>query len=557
MIVIQGSYDFTLVGFSILAAIIAAYVSIDLIDMYLSAQGSAERRKWRIFSATTLGLGIWIMHFMGMFAFKLPMAVHYDGLITIVSLLVSIVACNIGIRYIRGSYKKIGLFGGLFMGAGIASMHYLGMFGMHVSAGHSYDPLLVALSVLVAIVVSSAGLLLIKNLHDSKRIDSIPLKLMAAIVLGLAVSLMHYLGMTAMTFYESAGHSHAIEHSLFVIDNNVLMAELFFGGMILLMFSFYTVSSEQSALKKLHKERLLLKSSEKKLSTLLDNIADAVVVIDIRGEIDLFNRSAEVMFGYSKKEMMGKNISVLMTGMDSSHHDDYMHHYIKTGESKIIDVGTRQLTALNKQGHEILIGLSVNEVETEEGLQFIGVMRDMTEHRRELDKLTERADYDSLTGLVNRHKLFVQLEHAIAVARRNETKVCFMFIDLDGFKAVNDNCGHDAGDELLRQVAVNLREETRESDIVARFGGDEFCVLLEGVKGCEGMSRLADKIIASFQSPFQAAGNAVDVTASIGIAFYPDDSEDDGELIKHADSAMYEAKNAGKNQYKFFKKCCD
>lgn len=560
MTVIAGSYDLTLVGFSIAAAVIAAYVSIDLLDMYLSAHDRTDRRKWHVFSAISLGLGTWIMHFLGMFAYQMSVEVHYDGLITLGSLFVAIVACYIGIGYIRGSRKQISIQGAIFMGSGIASMHYLGMYAMHMPAEHSYNQFLVTLSVVVAIAVSAAGLLIIKNLHDTRRIDSIPLKLMAAAVVGSAISSMHYLGMAAME--HTRGHEHHQEHSdqysWFVIDSEFMMAEVAIAGMILLMFSFYTVSSERSVLKKLKKERQLLSNSENRLSTLLDNIADAVVVIDMRGKISLFNHSAEEMFGYSKDEMIDKNVSILMNGKDRSRHDDYMHHYMRTGESKIIDIGTRQLTALTKDGNEILIGLSINEVESEEGPQFIGVMRDMTAHRRELDKLTQRADYDSLTGLLNRHALFKRLEAAVAKAKRDESQACFMFIDLDGFKAVNDNHGHDAGDELLRQVAVLLREKTRESDIVCRFGGDEFCILFEGIKGCDGMKKLSEKIVSAFQTPFQILDNRAEVTASIGVAFYPDDSEDDGDLLKHSDSAMYDAKHAGKNQYKFYdNQCCN
>ena len=557
MEVIQGTYDLTLVFLSILAAIFAAFISIDLIDMYLCAGNSAERRKWRMFAATSLGLGIWSMHFIGMFAYKLPVAVHYDGLITLASLLLAIVACLVGVRYIRKSTKHI-IFAGMFMGGGISGMHYLGMLAMHMPADHVYDPVLVIASILAAMVVSGAGLLIIRYICSNELTGSILLKLSAATVLGLAISGMHYLGMAAMTHFEGHAHDHNKDDFLFIIDSYFLMGELVAAGMILILFSFYTACSERSLLNKLHHEKELLKSSEDRLSTLLENIADAVTVINERGIIELFNQSAEQMFGYTRDEILGENISILMAGRDRQQHDDYMHHYMKTGDSKIIDVGTRQLTAINKQGNEILIGLSINKVETEHGLQFIGVMRDMTEHRRELDKLTERADYDSLTGLVNRHKLFMHLEHATALAKRNKTQICFMFIDLDGFKAVNDKYGHDAGDELLRQVAVLLREKTRESDIVSRFGGDEFCILFEGIKGCDGMKNLAKKLISGFQMPFQISGHAVEVTASIGVAFYPDDSDDDGDLIKHADKAMYDAKNAGKNQFKFYEnQCCN
>lgn len=558
MEMVEGTYDLSLVGLSILAAILAAFISIDLIDMYLNAESRSERRKWRIFSAISLGLGIWIMHFIGMFAYKVPMTIHYDGVITIVSLLIAIIACLVGVKYVRKSTRHILTYGAVFMGGGIASMHYLGIYAMHMSASHIYDPVLVVASILVGIVVSGSGLLIIRHLCRNGLTGSIPLKLSAACVLGVAISGMHYLGMAAMTHVMTDQQSHSTEDYLFIINSDFLMAELVIGGMVLLLFSFYTVASERCLLNALTNEKRLLKSSENRLSTLLENIADAVAVINERGTIELFNKSAEQMFSYERDEVLGKNISILMAGIDHEHHDEYIQNYMETGASRIMDVGTRQLTAVNKQGNEILIGLSINKVSTENGLQFIGVMRDMTEHRRELDKLTERADHDSLTGLANRHKLFIQLEHAIALAKRNSTSVCLMFLDLDGFKAVNDEHGHDAGDELLRQVAVLLREKTRESDIISRFGGDEFCLLFEGISGCDGMRKLAEKIVACFQSPFHVSDNAVEITASIGVAFYPDDSDDDGDLIKHADHAMYEAKKAGKNQYKFYEnQCCE
>ncbi|MDH5711981.1 MAG: diguanylate cyclase, partial [Gammaproteobacteria bacterium] len=395
-------------------------------------------------------------------------------------------------------------------------------------------------------------------LYQTRRMHSILLKSGAATILGMAVSLMHYVGMAAMQHVNSHAHMHmGAYREWFVIDSNFLMSELVAGGMILLMFSFYTVSFERASFKKLEKERHLLENSEKKMSTLLESIADAVITIDDRGRIMTFNFAAEQMFGYQRDEVIGKNVSILMTSRDSAYHDGYMEHYMKTGVSGIIDVGTRQLSAVTKHGSEILIGLSINEVQTEEGRQFVGVIRDMTEHKRELDKLTERADYDALTGLVNRHKLFAQLEHGVALAKRNGTKVCFMFIDLDGFKKVNDELGHDAGDELLKQVAVLFRDKTRESDVIARFGGDEFCIFCEGIKGCEGMLKLAGKLVTAFKSPFHLEKGTVKVTASIGLAFYPDDAENEGDLIKYADIAMYESKKLGKNQYSVYKnQCC-
>lgn len=167
------------------------------------------------------------------------------------------------------------------------------------------------------------------------------------------------------------------------------------------------------------------------------------------------------------------------------------------------------------------------------------------------ERMTQLAHQDPLTGLPNRLSFLLRAEQGVALVRRQKGRLALMFIDLDGFKPVNDALGHEAGDALLREVAGRLAEGFREADLVARFGGDEFVILLNEVGDQKTCAGLADKLLARLAEPFRLAGREVAIGASIGIAFMPDDAEDIRTLIAQADAAMYEAKRAGRNCWRF------
>lgn len=161
------------------------------------------------------------------------------------------------------------------------------------------------------------------------------------------------------------------------------------------------------------------------------------------------------------------------------------------------------------------------------------------------------AHRDPLTGLANRLSFQLQAEPSVALARRQNNRLALMFIDLDGFKQVNDENGHEAGDVLLQHVAQRLGEAFRQADMVARFGGDEFVVLLTDVRDREKCAALANKLIARLSEPYRIGERTFVIGASIGIAFFPDDAEDIESLIAQADAAMYDAKRAGRNCCRF------
>jgi two-component system cell cycle response regulator len=157
--------------------------------------------------------------------------------------------------------------------------------------------------------------------------------------------------------------------------------------------------------------------------------------------------------------------------------------------------------------------------------------------------------HDALTGLPNRRLLMDRLSSAISHARRNKRAMAVMYLDLDGFKLINDNLGHDAGDKLLGLVAVRLVALVRQEDTVARLGGDEFMIVLWDINHAEDVARLASKAIQAVSQPYAIQGREVRITASIGVGIYPSHGEDVQALMKNADLALYEAKRTGKNDY--------
>ncbi len=185
-------------------------------------------------------------------------------------------------------------------------------------------------------------------------------------------------------------------------------------------------------------------------------------------------------------------------------------------------------------------------------LGYRGVGRDITEIALARERISSLAYSDALTGLANRTSLGPSLEQAVQRMRRRNGRLALVFVDLDGFKQINDALGHDAGDALLVEVGARLRRHLRSGDVVARLGGDEFLVVLEDVNDLAPVEAVAKKLLGEIKRPYQLAGRAAAVTASIGISVFPDDAVDGSALMKHADTAMYAAKQKGKDTYSFY-----
>ncbi|WP_207259774.1 diguanylate cyclase [Desulfovibrio sp. Huiquan2017] len=206
-----------------------------------------------------------------------------------------------------------------------------------------------------------------------------------------------------------------------------------------------------------------------------------------------------------------------------------------------------------RNGEVVWCSESSRVIRNDLGDEFIeGVLEDITERKNVELELKKLATRDSLTGIANRHRFFDRLEHALAVAKRYETKVAVLFVDLDNFKQVNDTYGHQTGDDLLCQVAERLQQRTRESDTLARLGGDEFGILLSGITDQQGTLSFTRNLLDMVRQPYEVGGRALNIGATVGISFYPDDGKDTVTLISRADAAMYGAKKKGRADYGTF-----
>ncbi len=194
-------------------------------------------------------------------------------------------------------------------------------------------------------------------------------------------------------------------------------------------------------------------------------------------------------------------------------------------------------------------GMVVNRDDNNKAIRMIGTHADITERKLMEEKIRQLAHYDSLTGLPNRSLFHDRLQQAIRHAKRDTLNVAVMFIDLDGFKPINDQHGHDIGDQVLIEVAQRLTGTIRTSDTVARLGGDEFVILLANVEHESAATVVADKILQALQQPFVLADKQLSLSASIGIAMYPEHADDDKLLLIRADIAMYYVKKRGKHDY--------
>jgi diguanylate cyclase (GGDEF)-like protein/PAS domain S-box-containing protein len=295
-----------------------------------------------------------------------------------------------------------------------------------------------------------------------------------------------------------------------------------------------------------------LRDSEARLRAILTNAADGVVTIDERGIVESFNPAAERIFSYAAGDVIGRNVKMLMPEPYQSEHDAYVQRYVDGGRGRIIGIGPREVVGRRRDGTTFPIDLAISEMRLDERHLFIGIVRDITERKHAAERLDYLAHYDALTGLPNRALLNDRLRQTTIAAGRHERVVTVMFLDLDRFKTINDTLGHDVGDLVLRTVADRLTACVREGDTVARLGGDEYAIILADMAQSRDAMGIAQKILDRVREPISLAGHELVISASIGITLYPADDARIEHLLKNADTAMYRAKEQGRNTYQFY-----
>ena len=425
-----SDHNLWVVAASFLIAMLASYVTLDLARRVRTAQRRVGLAWWAA-GSLVMGTGIWSMHFLGMQAFELPISIGFSSGLTLLSWLAVVGAAAVALGL--ASREQFGpmqlVLGALVMGTGISGMHYIGMAAMDMAPGIVWDPFMVALSVLIAVLASAAALLIFKLLRQVNPSQRFGYQMAASTVMAVALCGMHYTGMAAARFAVGSVCLSAGELGGPGLTVLVIMAV----GMLL-------------------------------ISTLFTSILDARL-----------QSTAERL-------------------------------------TESLQESNARLKAAN-------------------------------------DELQHRAFSDPLTGLPNRLLFEDRLRQGLLRLDRNNhdgvvDRLAVLFIDLDGFKPINDSFGHAAGDVILRCAADRLRLEARDGDTVARVGGDEFLLLLENVSDEEACIAVARRALTALSQPFELSDKQVQIACSIGIAIHPGHGER-SKLVANADAAMYAAKRAG------------
>lgn len=657
-----GSYDPALVLLSILIAVFAAYVALGVATRIHLSTTAGETWLWTGVGAFTLGGGVWAMHFIGMLALTLPCTVSYDQSITLLSMVPSILASGLALRIIDRS--SLGwpmlLGGGTLLGIGIGAMHYTGMAAYRLNGLVRYDPELFWISIVVAVGLAILAIWVRTGLPRHTRLSPRLIEMASALVMGAAVSGMHYTAMAAAYFisdgrpdlpdsgltptflalaisiaaallialvlaatlaYRQRDLARRVQASeqrvrrilettqegFIMTDADGLLAEVnpAFARMLQTdaaslvgrsLLDFTRGRNQEQLVDELRRRLRGVQSSYeieltrpdgtdlpckisatptfdeqgqvngafalisdlssrrqheaymRQVLAMFENTAEGVVLTDIHGAIISVNPAFTKITGYSEAEALGANPKLLQSGR----HDIAFYRQM-WGEVLATGHWQGEIWNRRKSGEIYPEWLTISAVLHEDGkLQnYVGVFSDISHIKRSEAELERLAHYDPLTSLPNRALLGAHLGHALDRAKRHGERLAVMVLDLDGFKTVNDSLGHPAGDLLLQMIASRLGAVLREEDTVARLGGDEFAIVIESLGQEANPALIAEKVIEAVAAPLDLQGHSAMVTASLGIALFPDDGGDATALLKAADTAMYASKQAGRNTLRF------
>ncbi|HEY1722820.1 MAG TPA: EAL domain-containing protein [Magnetospirillaceae bacterium] len=287
----------------------------------------------------------------------------------------------------------------------------------------------------------------------------------------------------------------------------------------------------------------------RRAAAVFDATTEGIMVLGLDWRIEAVNRAFMTITGFAERDVLGHRPNFLTTKKADPNLSDIVAAAVR--DAGRWDADTR---GHRKSGEAYSERLTVTGVRDDTGAitGYVAVTADVTQRRQDEERIRYQANFDSLTGLPNRSLFMDRLSLAVTTADRNKNRVALMFIDLDGFKLVNDTLGHDAGDSLLREAAKRLTATVRAGDTVARLGGDEFTVVMPNLPEAHPAPVVAQRIITALEEPFRFKNQEALVSASIGITVFPDDGHDVHTLLRNADAAMYQAKESGKANYRFY-----
>jgi two-component system, sensor histidine kinase and response regulator len=399
-----GHYNYFLVAVSVSIAMLSAYATLDLSERVTCAQGNA-RLLWLSCGAIAMGTGIWSMHYIGMLAFKLPVTVMYDWPTVLLSLVAAICASACGLYCV--SRKKMGTFvtiaGGTFMGSGIAAMHYVGMEAMRLPAMCSYSPVLVAVSVVLAIVIAFVALWRVFALRSVAHWNHS--RVINAFILGAAIPVMHYVGMAAAHFTPAALPPSALDHAINISDLGVASVTLITVLMLGLVFITSIVDRNFS------RQTLALEGSEQRYRLIVESTFDAFFALDESGRITDWSKQAESMFGWKRDQAIGKSVGEIFPSARNGEGTEHnLRVLLATKAGRLQE--RIELTARHRDGHEFPAEAAISSIQVEKNTLFTAFVHDVTKRKKE-EQEKEEAKAAAEEGSRVKSEFLANMSHEI------------------------------------------------------------------------------------------------------------------------------------------------
>jgi len=498
---------------------------------------------WLLASGFSIGAGIWRTHFIGMLGYDPGVVLGYEPRTTLLSLIVAIAAATVAFLFARAMPSRwAGAGAGLALGIGIACMHFLGIAGVRLPGHFTWDPALAATAIAAGCGLAAAGMAIHVGRAGARA------RLAAATVLTLAIAVLHFLAMAAARVVPDP----ALAVPQLGLARGVLAAGI--AGMMAVILAFAALTLMLDHLRRINvalaRQGRMLREKTLLLDATLDSMDQGLIMVDAGGVVRVCNERALALLDLPRAMMQARPSYRAVLRHEASRRerrrpDRSIRTWIERGEAG--------QTQVHERARPNGLVLEVRTVPLADG-GFVRTFTDITKRKAAEAEVARLARHDVLTGLPNRALFHETLERSLADIVQRGGACAVLYLDLDGFKSVNDSLGHQAGDELLRRVAAGLRGIAGDG-AVARLGGDEFAVLSAG--GAAEAGALAERLIALFDSPFSVGGHRVGVGLSVGIALAPEHGTDAEPLYRRADLALYRAKAEGRGTYRIFTPAMD
>lgn len=498
---------------------------------------------WLLASGFSIGAGIWSTHFIGMLGYDPGVVLGYEPRTTLLSLLVAIAAATAAFLLARATPSRwAGAGAGLVLGIGIAGMHFLGIAGVRLPGHFTWDPALAVTAIAAGCLLSAVGMAIHVGPAGPRA------RFAAATVLTVAIAVLHFLAMAA---------ARVVPDPALAIPQLGLARGVLAGGiaaMMAVILAFAALTLMLDHLRRINvalaRQSHMLREKTLLLDATLDSMDQGLIMVDAGGAVRVCNERALALLDLPRAMMQAQPSYRAVLRHEASRRE---RRLTDRSSRAWIERGEAGQTQVHERARPNGLVLEIRTVPLADG-GFVRTFTDITERKAAEAEVARLARHDVLTGLPNRALFHETLARSLADIALRGGACAVLYLDLDGFKSVNDSLGHQAGDELLRRVAAGLRRAAGDG-AVARLGGDEFAVLSDG--GAAEAAALAERLIALFDSPFSVAGHRVGVGLSIGIALAPEHGMDAEPLYRRADLALYRAKAEGRGTYRIFTPAMD